>query len=92
MLVTTTSLTESDASGATREMMFLSEEAASILISTGVSIVGELVSIRVTIWVALAEFPEESSTDQVTTVSPNENVDGASLVIEDIDTKSDASA
>ena len=65
---------------------------ASKVIESKFSITGEVVSTTVMIWVAEAELPEESVAFQVTIVSPSGNTVGASLVIVDISTWSDASA
>ena len=42
---------------------------------------GAVVSTTETVWVAVAEFPDESVAVHVTTVSPSGKVSGASLVI-----------
>ena len=73
-------------------MMFSSEVVASISISAMVSIVGAVVSIIVIVCVAFAEFPEESMADHVTNVFPSAKASGASFVIEETDTKSEACA
>src|SRR3989337_1047918 len=90
--VTVTTPTESDANGGTSEMMFSSEDVASISIFFRVSSEGGVVSIIVIVRVVVAEFSEESIAVQVTIVSPSENTSGASLVIDEIDTKSEACA
>ncbi len=73
-------------------MMFSSEEVASISISGVVSIVGAVVSIIVIVCVAFAEFPEESRADHVTNIFHSVKTSGASFVIEETDTKSEACA
>jgi len=42
---------------------------------------GAVVSTTVTVWVAVAELPDESVAVHVITVSPSGNVSGESLVI-----------
>ena len=45
---------------------------------------GAVVSTTETVWVAVAEFPDESVAVHVTTVSPSGKVSGASLVTDAI--------
>ena len=65
---------------------------ASKMNDSGCSITGDVVSITEIVWVADAELPDVSVAVQVTIVSPSGNTSGASLVIEEISTLSDASA
>ena len=58
----------------------LSTEVASTSILSGAVTLGAVVSTTVTVWVAVAELPDESVAVHVITVSPSGNVSGESLV------------
>ena len=62
--------------------IFSAIEVASIIISSSGKISGVVVSTTVTVWAAVAEFPDESVAVHVTMVSPSGKVSGASLVTE----------
>jgi len=54
----------------------------------GAVTLGAVVSTTVTVWVAVAELPDESVAVHVITVSPSGNVSGESLVTEIMSTRS----
>ena len=60
----------------------------STIIFSGIINSGAVVSTTETVWVAVAEFPDESVAVHVTTVSPSGKVSGASLVTDAISTRS----
>ena len=60
---------------------FPSAPLASIVMLSGAVTLGAVVSTTVTVWVAVAELPDESVAVHVITVSPSGNVSGESLVI-----------
>ena len=62
---------------------------ASISISDGEIIDGEVVSTTEIVWVEEAELPDESVAVQVTSVSPSGKTSGASLVIVATSTRSE---
>ena len=64
--------------------MLPSNPVASAITSPGIEMLGAVVSTTVTYYVSEIEFPEVSVAVQVTTVSPNGNDSGASLVIDDM--------
>ena len=68
--------------GLSRLTVFSAIEVASIVTSPTGKISGVVVSTIETVWVAVAEFPDESVAVHVTTVSPSGKVSGASLVTE----------
>ena len=59
---------------------FPSAPLASIVMLSGAVTLGAVVSTTVTVWVAVAELPDESVAVHVITVSPSGNVSGESLV------------
>ena len=61
---------------------------ASTLRSDGNVRAGTVVSTTETVWVAVAEFPDESVAVHVTMVSPSGKVSGASFVTDAISTRS----
>ena len=64
--------------------MLPSNPVASAITSSGVEMLGAVVSTTVTNCVSETEFPEVSVAVQVTTVSPNGNDSGASLTTDSI--------
>ena len=60
-----------------------SNPVASVITSSGMEILGAVVSTTVINCVSETEFPEVSVAVQVTIVSPSGNDSGASLVIDD---------
>ena len=72
--------------------MFESADVASITIESGTVMLGDMVSTIVTVWVALAEFPDVSVAVHVTVVLPSGNVIGLSLVVDSIPTLSEATS
>ena len=62
--------------------MFNWLDTASMLMSSGGTIDGDVVSISKISCSIVAIFPASSDTNHVTTVEPNSNVDGASLLVE----------
>ena len=72
--------------------MFESADVASITIESGAVMLGDMVSTIVTVWVALAEFPDTSVAVQVTVVLPSGNLIGLSLVIDSTPTLSEATS
>ena len=57
--------------------MFESADVASAVTESGAVMLGAVVSTTVTVWIALAELPDESTTVQVTVVSPTGKTSGA---------------
>ena len=87
-----TSLIESITEIDSKSIIFLDFDVASDITFSGVVIIGAVVSTTVIVCVAVDELPEESVAVQVTMVSPRGKTSGALLVIDDISTRSDASA
>ena len=84
--------TRSDTRTPISSITLLSALTASILMSEGAAISGKTVSTTVIVWFWVEVFPTTSVAVQVTMVSPRGNTSGALLVIDDISTRSDASA
>ena len=84
--------TESNVSGIPILTIFLSNDSASVLISDGDAITGRIVSETITCWVILDEFPDSSVAVHVTVVSPSGKNSGALFDIDEIPTRSMASA
>ena len=81
-MVVVSTLQLSAVAGDPKSTPVASQLAASTLTVMSVTvIVGSMLSTTVTVWVAVAVLPEPSVTVQVTVVSPNGKLVGASLVV-----------